>query len=483
MCLATGNQQLRITIVGRGFLQAGTQLATPAVDTGTHGTHLHAEGIGNLVIAHADHVAEHHGDSEVGAEFIQGTLEDGVEVRNAIGLLWGELITGDAFIVLGQGFHADAGAVAHHIEKEVGGDAVQPAFEGTRAIVLQGAEYSHEGFLGEVFSIMGVTGEAVGQTVNTVGMFCDEFTPAGHGAGAGVEGGGSLQLLVRLGFGCYLVGCCLIDDVLRSINVLGTRRDRGAGLACCHGCYCAGLCFGTPYENLDISWQSHPSTPVSLDALRLRAVNPALSSYIESIANEDESLHSARQDAEEFGLTVPDIMTGQLLTALTAMTRNSRSTGAVAVTPAASVVGLYILKGLDSTGILTCVDPEAEHQRQARQTFRDAGYSPSRYRFLPSRPLEVMGRLAEASYQLIYVDASPMDMCAMVTTAWPLLTEGGVLIMADALLDGTLADESRKDRLTVSAREADALINSLEGAVVSRLPLGAGMTLVTKTTP
>lgn len=205
-----------------------------------------------------------------------------------------------------------------------------------------------------------------------------------------------------------------------------------------------------------------------------------LRSYIESTSEVPEALATARRDAEEFGHTAPDELTGQLLTTLAATSSHEKSTGAVVVTPAAGVVGLYLLRGLRDKATLTCIDPEAAHQSQAREIFREAGYSPSRVRFLPSRPLDVMGRLAGNSYQLVYVEVPPVELSAVVNVAWPLLTAGGTLVLADALLDGTIGDPSRKDRDTVAAREADELVRSLEGAIVTRLPLGAGLTLLTK---
>lgn len=206
----------------------------------------------------------------------------------------------------------------------------------------------------------------------------------------------------------------------------------------------------------------------------------ALRSFIESSSEVPEPLAAARRDAEEFGLTVPDEMTGQLLATLAATSRHEKSTGAVAVTPAAAVAGWYLLRGLGDHGTLTCIDSEAEHQANARTTFREAGYAPSRVRFLPSRPLDVMGRLANESYQLVYAEVSPADLPAILATAWPLLTPGGTLVLADSLLDGTIADASRKDRATAAAREADDSARNLEGALVTRLPLGAGLTLVTR---
>lgn len=214
-----------------------------------------------------------------------------------------------------------------------------------------------------------------------------------------------------------------------------------------------------------------------LNLATVNASNDYLRDYIESTTTVGDVLAAACEDAQEFGLALPDTMTGALLTTLAA---TARAQGAIAVTPAAGVVGLHLLAGLSDSGILTCIDPEPEHQKRAKQTFRDAGYSPSRIRFLPSRPLDVMGRLAADSYNIVYGEVSPVDLKAFTDAALPLLATGGVLVLADSLLDGTLADATRKDRDTVAAREADEYISSLDNVIVARLPLGAGITLVTK---
>ena len=91
-----------------------------------------------------------------------------------------------------------------------------------------------------------------------------------------------------------------------------------------------------------------------------------------------------------------------------------------------------------------------------------------------------MGRLANDAYQVIYADVAALDLPAIIKAAWPLLQQGGTLVLANSLLDGTLADVSRTDRDTAAAREADEYLRELEGASVTRLPLGSGLTLVTK---
>ena len=186
-----------------------------------------------------------------------------------------------------------------------------------------------------------------------------------------------------------------------------------------------------------------------------------------------DGLEHATAEAEENALRTPSLMVGQLLTTLAASTAAAASSqGAVVISPAAAVVGLHILRGLHEKATLTCIEPEAALQAEAKEAFQLGGFAPARARFLTARPLDVIGRLAADSYQLIYADA-----------AWPLLTAGGTLVVAHSLLDGTVADPLRRDRDTDAARRADTFLDELTAehdAVTTRLPLDGGLSLITK---
>nr|WP_246815246.1 class I SAM-dependent methyltransferase [Corynebacterium sp. HMSC05H05] len=210
-----------------------------------------------------------------------------------------------------------------------------------------------------------------------------------------------------------------------------------------------------------------------------------MSTYIDSRRDHlpeavGEALARAREDAGENGVPVPSQIVGDLLSVLAA--GNEAAQGAVAVTPAAGVAGLHILAGLRKKATLTCIEPEAALQAGAKEAFRAAGFAPSRVRFLTSRPLDVMSRLATGAYQLIYADVAAVELRPLIDAAWPLLAPGGTLVIAGSLLDGTVADPTRRDRETEAAREADAFVDTLalEEAAIARLPLDGGLTLLTK---
>lgn len=140
------------------------------------------------------------------------------------------------------------------------------------------------------------------------------------------------------------------------------------------------------------------------------------------------------------------------------------------------------MAGLPNKSTLTCIDPEPEHQRRAREIFRSAGYAANRTRFLPAKPLDVLGRMAPGTYRVVYLDLDPLDAIAGIHASWPLLAPGGTLVIPDLLLDGTVTDETRRDRSTAAAREAIQRVAELveDGALASYQPLGAGTVLLTR---
>lgn len=208
----------------------------------------------------------------------------------------------------------------------------------------------------------------------------------------------------------------------------------------------------------------------------------AVAKHVNATSPSSDVFDAARESASEYGVNVPDPMTGAVLTTLMklAAARRDRHASAVVVSPAAGVVGLHLLEALPEGGILTCIDPEIEHQNLAKKAFRSANVRANRQRFLPSHPRDVLDRLAPGAYDLVYLDVAPAVILRLQQQAWSLLSPGGILVLPGALLDGTLEDTSRTDRDTTAARDADKALLELEGATVMRLPIAAGTTVLVK---
>ncbi|OFT90760.1 O-methyltransferase [Corynebacterium sp. HMSC28B08] len=210
----------------------------------------------------------------------------------------------------------------------------------------------------------------------------------------------------------------------------------------------------------------------------------AIVAHVNRTTNHDEALLVAIEAAEEFGLMYPDTITGEFLTFLAAHAGSSATLAghtptAIVMSSASGVVGSYLFAGM-SDGHLTCIEPEVQYQQLAKEAFAASGKRPNSFRFLPSSPLDVVSRLAQESYDLAVAEAHEEDLIPLVRATLPALRPGGLIVLMDTLVDGLIGDESRTDRQTTAAREADEFFRELEGVQVSRLPLGAGLTLLTK---
>lgn len=212
----------------------------------------------------------------------------------------------------------------------------------------------------------------------------------------------------------------------------------------------------------------------------------AVRAYVNDTAASDDALTEARTAAAEFGLACPDPMTGEFLSFLGARASAGPQPSAVVMSPACGVIGLHLFAGFRSDtidGHVTCIDPEVQHQQLARQAFTAQGLRSSSFRFVPTAPLDGITRLATESYDIVVADVDAELLTATVDAALPSLRAGGVLVLLDSLLDGAPGDPARTDRQTLAARAAQDRLGELSEAgtvAVSRLPLGAGATIITR---
>ena len=139
------------------------------------------------------------------------------------------------------------------------------------------------------------------------------------------------------------------------------------------------------------------------------------------------------------------------------------------------VSGLWLLGGMRADGILTTIDVEAEHQRMARRIFAEAGYQPSRTRIITGRALDVLPRLADGAYDLIFLDGDREEYPACVAAADRLLRRGGVLVVNGALAGGRVRDPAARDPQTALLRELLRTVRDAEEWLSALLPVGDGL--------
>jgi predicted O-methyltransferase YrrM len=197
-----------------------------------------------------------------------------------------------------------------------------------------------------------------------------------------------------------------------------------------------------------------------------------VSTWIDDWQPEDEALRAARARAAEIGVAAVDPSTGAVLRLLAAA---AGARTAVELGTGAGVSTLWLLRGLTPDGVLTSVDADGEHQRLAKASLSDAGVASGRVRLIQGRALEVLPRLSEAAYDLVFCDAARSENPDYLSAALSLLRPGGLVVFAGALGGGKVADPTARDTDTVGMRELARLVRDEERLTAAMIPVGAGL--------
>jgi predicted O-methyltransferase YrrM len=200
--------------------------------------------------------------------------------------------------------------------------------------------------------------------------------------------------------------------------------------------------------------------------------------YVDDFLPEDEPLLAARRNAAEVGGAAPvGPVTGATLRFIASAT-GARSV--VEIGTGCGTSGLWLLRGMRTGGVLTSVDVEPEHQRLARSVFLDAGFPAGRYRLISGRALEVLPRLADGAYDLVFCDADQHEYPDYLIAALRLLRPGGVVIFDDALSRDRVADLACGDPDAVAVRELCEQVRIDDSLVPLLLPVGDGLLAAVK---
>ncbi|MCB1291119.1 O-methyltransferase [Mycolicibacterium sp.] len=194
--------------------------------------------------------------------------------------------------------------------------------------------------------------------------------------------------------------------------------------------------------------------------------------HAEASISEDEIVSAARERAVDAGAGAVTPAVGALLSLLA---RLSGGRAVVEVGTGAGVSGLWLLSGMREDGVLTTIDVEPEHQRLAKLAFTEAGIGPGRTRLIAGRAQEVLTRLADESYDLVFIDATPTQQSHFVTEGVRLLRPGGVIVVHRASLDGRAGDPAAHDAEVTAVREAARLIAEDDRLNPVLVPLGDGV--------
>jgi len=208
------------------------------------------------------------------------------------------------------------------------------------------------------------------------------------------------------------------------------------------------------------------------EAIIATGLKPASWTYAEEYIGEDEVLTAARARAKEVGVAPIGPGGGAALRFLTAVL-DARAV--VEIGTGTGLSGVWMMRGMRSDGVLTTVDTQAEHQRLARQAFTEAGIPSQRVRLIPGAALEVLPRLTDGAYDLVFADGDKTEYPEYLAEALRLLRPGGIVAFDNALWHDRVADPAQRDAETVAIRELGKTVRDHDSLLPVLLPVGDGL--------
>ncbi|HEY4024488.1 MAG TPA: O-methyltransferase [Pseudonocardiaceae bacterium] len=200
---------------------------------------------------------------------------------------------------------------------------------------------------------------------------------------------------------------------------------------------------------------------------------PAASEYADGYHAESETLLAARARGHDLGC--PPVSTGAGA-ALRFLAATLQAKAVVEVGTGAGVSGLCLLAGMATDGVLTSIDIEPEYQRSAKRTFVDAKVPPGRVRLIMGQALEVLPRLTDGGYDLVFFDATKTEYPRYYEQGVRLLRPGGVIAFDSV----QVSDPTRRDQETTALRELARTVREDDRLVSVLLPLGEGLLVAAK---
>lgn len=205
---------------------------------------------------------------------------------------------------------------------------------------------------------------------------------------------------------------------------------------------------------------------------------------------EDEPLLAARANAADLGGTEPVLPAVGATLRFLACAVGARN--AVEIGTGCGTSGIWLLRGMRPGSTLTSVDTEPEYQRVARKTFQAAGFAQNQCRLILGRALDVLPRLSDGAYDMVFCDADPRDYPDYLSAALRLLRAGGIVAFNNALLAGSsgssglagasgdAGDAGGDDLDDAPALDLASHIRGDERLVPVLLPLGDGLLAAVK---
>jgi len=198
--------------------------------------------------------------------------------------------------------------------------------------------------------------------------------------------------------------------------------------------------------------------------------------YAEEFVVERPDIAAAREQSLEVGVEPVTPSMGAQLAVIAAATR---PTNIMEIGTGLGVSGLWLMSGAPDA-VLTTIDSEMAYQQGARSAFAAAGIPANRVRLIGGRAEDVLTRMNESSYDLVFIDGDPLSVIEYVEHGLRLARRGGTVIIAHALWRGRVADPAARDETVAGFRLLLKEIAGSEAVLAALSPVGDGLLQLTK---
>jgi predicted O-methyltransferase YrrM len=198
--------------------------------------------------------------------------------------------------------------------------------------------------------------------------------------------------------------------------------------------------------------------------------------FAEELVTERADIAAAREHALELGVEPVSAATGAQLAVIAAA---SAAANIIEIGTGVGVSGLWLLTGAPGA-VLTSIDTESDLQQSAKRAFLAAGVTAGRLRLITGRAGDVLPRMNERSYDIVFVDADPQSVLEYVEHGIRLVRTGGTVLVAHALWRGDVADPANRDDAVVVFRSLLAEVAESKAVISALSPVGDGLLQITK---
>jgi predicted O-methyltransferase YrrM len=198
--------------------------------------------------------------------------------------------------------------------------------------------------------------------------------------------------------------------------------------------------------------------------------------YAEEFVDETPAIRVARAHSLELGVDPVSPAVGAQLAVLAAA---SSVHSILEIGTGAGVSGLWLLTGAPDA-ILTSIDVEYDHQQAARTAFADADVPANRIRLITGNAIEVLPRMNDGAYDLVLVDADPVNLLSYVEHGLRIARRGGLVLVARALWKGRVADPAQRDDTVADYRALLSTITESGAVQASLIASGDGLLQLVK---